>query len=109
MEEGWAMAIAGKKEASKVVDSVLHLLCRGDDKAEQWHIALWQRAYNCMGLRARAELGDYNGTPTVRVSGPDMVLAFNFTVLVTAHYCLDSTHEHMEMMVRRFIEEYRRV
>ncbi|MDP3772477.1 MAG: hypothetical protein Q8Q94_03865 [bacterium] len=41
------------------------------------------------------------------MSGPDQVRAFNFTVLVTAHYRLDSTHEHMEAMVRRFMEQYR--
>ncbi len=99
----------GIKESAHVINGLLNLFCRGDDKVERWHLALWQAAYDLLGLRVRAGLGEYNGVSTLRVSGPDQVRAFNFTVLVTAHYLLDSTHEDMEAMVRRLMEEYRRV
>jgi hypothetical protein len=102
------MAIARKK-ACGVVDGILNLLCRGDDPAEQWHVALWQGAYDLMGIRACAELGDYNGRPTVRLSGPDHVLALNFNVMVMAHYSLDRTRRDMEAVVEALMRKYRRV
>lgn len=46
----------GTKEFSHVIDGLLNLLCGGDGEVEWWRLALWQAAYDLLGLRARGNL-----------------------------------------------------